>query len=61
VIYDGDSARVWAMRPDGAMIAKPIKVGVANGGMLEALSGVAAGDKIVTKGSIFIDRAATED
>jgi cobalt-zinc-cadmium efflux system membrane fusion protein len=61
VIYDGDSARVWAVRPDGAMVAKPIKIGVSNGGMLEALSGVAAGDKIVTKGSIFIDRAATED
>jgi cobalt-zinc-cadmium efflux system membrane fusion protein len=61
VIYDGDSARVWAVRPDGAMIAKPIKVGVTNGALLEALSGVAAGDNIVTKGSIFIDRAATED
>jgi len=61
VIYDGDSARIWAVRPDGAMVAKPVKLGVENGGLLEALSGVAAGDKIVTKGSIFIDRAATED
>jgi cobalt-zinc-cadmium efflux system membrane fusion protein len=61
VIYDGDSARVWAVRPDGAMIAKPIKIGVTNGALLEALSGVAAGDKIITKGSIFIDRAATDD
>jgi cobalt-zinc-cadmium efflux system membrane fusion protein len=61
VIYDGDSARIWAVRADGTMIATPITVGAANGALLEALSGVAAGDKIVTKGSIFIDRAATED
>ena len=61
VIYDGDAARVWTVRPDGTMVATPIKVGVTNGPLLEAVSGVAAGDKIVTKGSIFIDRAATED
>ena len=61
VIYDGDAVRVWVMRPDGALVARSIKVGLSNGALLEALSGVSAGDKIVTKGSIFIDRAATED
>jgi cobalt-zinc-cadmium efflux system membrane fusion protein len=61
VVYDGESARVWVLQPDGSLAGKPITIGTTNGGLVEALSGVAAGDKIVTKGSIFIDRAASED
>ena len=61
VIYEGDHARVWVMQPDGAMVAREIKVGVTTGKLVEAVSGLAPGDKVITRGSIFIDRAATQD
>ena len=61
VIYDGEDARVWLMQADGTIAARPFKPGVINGTLVEALSGVAAGDKIITRGSIFIDRAASDE
>ena len=38
-----------------------IQAGRAQDGMIEAVSGLAAGDKVVTSGSLFIDRAAQGD
>jgi membrane fusion protein, heavy metal efflux system len=35
-----------------------IKVGLTNGNMVEVVDGLAASDRVVTKGSLFIDRVA---
>jgi cobalt-zinc-cadmium efflux system membrane fusion protein len=61
VVFEGDAARVWVEQPDNAIASHPIKIGVTNGATVEALSGVAAGDKVVTRGSLFVDHAASED
>ena len=58
VIYEGDSAHVWVAREDRVIELRPIKVGIADGRMIQAVDGLLAGEKVVTKGSLFIDRAA---
>lgn len=59
VIYEGENARVWVQDRDGRLGLRQLRIGRTDGDMVEALSGVRAGEKIVTGGAIFIDRAAT--
>jgi cobalt-zinc-cadmium efflux system membrane fusion protein len=61
IVYEGDTARVWVVRDNGAIGSRVIRVGEASGGMVEVLDGLAAGEKIVTSGTLFIDRAANGD
>jgi membrane fusion protein, heavy metal efflux system len=58
VIYEGDTARVWVAGKDRALALRKISVGVTDGGMVQVLSGLKPGEEVVTKGSLFIDRAA---
>ena len=61
VIYEGPTARVWVARDDNKSIElRRIKCGLTNGNMVEVTEGLALGDRVVTKGSLFIDRVATE-
>ncbi len=62
IIYEGDTARVWVVREkdnEKAIELRRIKVGLTNGNMVEVLKGLAPGDRVVTKGSLFIDRVAS--
>jgi cobalt-zinc-cadmium efflux system membrane fusion protein len=60
IVYEGDATRVWvADKANNTIVAHDIKTGVTNGHMVEVLSGLTAGDQVITKGSIFIDRAAS--
>src|SRR5262249_55448002 len=57
VIYEGPTARVWVVRDDNKAIElRRIKVGLTNGNMVEVLDGLTPGDRVITKGSLFIDR-----
>jgi cobalt-zinc-cadmium efflux system membrane fusion protein len=58
VIYDGNTARVWVAHDDRSVEARTIKTGLSNGDNVEVLEGLRLGDKVVTKGSLFVDRAA---
>jgi cobalt-zinc-cadmium efflux system membrane fusion protein len=58
VVYEGESAHVWVLRGDNALAVRPIRVGRTYDGYVEVLDGLQAGDRVVTKGSLFIDRAA---
>jgi membrane fusion protein, heavy metal efflux system len=61
IIYEGEAARVWVVRDkdsDKAIELRRIKVGLTNGSLVEVLKGLAPGDHVVTKGSLFIDRVA---
>jgi cobalt-zinc-cadmium efflux system membrane fusion protein len=58
VIYEGDSARVWAALDDGSIEPRRIKLGLSNGRLIQVLSGLKPGDKVITRGSLFIDRIA---
>jgi cobalt-zinc-cadmium efflux system membrane fusion protein len=58
VVYEGDKAHIWQLRDDGLMALREIQAGPVQDGMVEILSGLEPGAKIVTAGSLFIDRAA---
>jgi len=61
IVYEGDIARVWVARDNGSIVSRAIRIGEASSGMIEVLDGLAAGEKIVTSGTLFIDRAAAGD
>jgi len=58
VIYEGSSARVWVADQDRVIELRRIKVGINDGRMVQVLEGLRPGERVVTKGSLFIDRAA---
>ncbi|MBN9266251.1 MAG: efflux RND transporter periplasmic adaptor subunit [Hyphomicrobium sp.] len=58
IIYEGDAARVWISREDGTIELRHIKIGVSNGDFVQVTRGISAGEKVITRGSLFIDRAA---
>jgi cobalt-zinc-cadmium efflux system membrane fusion protein len=58
LILEGNSARVWAQNDDGSLSLHEVKIGRNSDHWSEALSGIASGDKVVTSGTLFIDRAA---
>lgn len=59
IVYEGDTARVWIARADGAVELRYVKTGLTSGSMVQVLSGLKPGEKVVTGGSLFIDRGAT--
>lgn len=59
IVYNGEAPRVWVMGPDGVLSLRDIRAGRSNGTMVEVLSGISVGEKIVTSGALFIDHAAT--
>lgn len=61
VVYEGDTARVWVMQQGGTLASRQIRTGRTSNGMVEALAGVMPGERVVTSGSLFIDRAAKSD
>jgi cobalt-zinc-cadmium efflux system membrane fusion protein len=58
VVREGDEARVWVLLPDGTLASREIRTGRISDGMVEVLSGLSAGERVVTRGSLFVDRAA---
>ncbi len=59
VIYEADTARVWITRDKKTAELRQIKTGLSNGGMIQVVEGLKPDDQIITRGSLFIDRAAT--
>jgi len=59
LIYEGDQVRVWVVRDDRSIELRQIRVGLANGDLVEVKDNLSPGEQIVTKGSLFIDRAAS--
>jgi membrane fusion protein, heavy metal efflux system len=58
VVREGEAARVWVVGPDNELALRSIHTGRISNGMVEVLDGLKAGEKVVTRGSLFIDRAA---
>ena len=59
LIYEGDQVRVWVARDDKSIELRQIKTGLINGDLVEVKGNLNPGEQIVTKGSLFIDRAAS--
>lgn len=58
IVYEGDQSHAWVVGDDGTVALKSIQLGRMNHGMAEVLGGLLPGHKIVTSGTLFIDRAA---
>jgi cobalt-zinc-cadmium efflux system membrane fusion protein len=58
VVREGEAARVWVVQGRDALALRQIRTGRSNNGMVEVLEGLKPGEKVVTRGSLFIDRAA---
>ena len=57
VVYEGEKARVWIVREGRRIELREIATGRESDGLVEVIKGVAVGEKVVTSGTLFIDRA----
>ncbi len=58
IIYEGDTARVWVVGEDRSLVLRSIKTGLVQEKLIQVLSGLKPGEQVVTRGSLFIDKAA---
>jgi membrane fusion protein, heavy metal efflux system len=59
LIYEGQRVRLWVAHDDKSIELRNIETGLTNGDFVEAKTNLRPGEKIVTRGSLFIDRAAS--
>ena len=59
LIYEGDQVRIWVAHTDKTIELRQIKPGLTNGDLVEVVGNLKPGEQIVTKGALFIDRAAS--
>jgi cobalt-zinc-cadmium efflux system membrane fusion protein len=61
VIFRGADAYVWVAEEGNGFALRRIRPGVRAGDLLEVKEGLSAGERVVTGGALFIDRAARMD
>jgi membrane fusion protein, heavy metal efflux system len=59
IVYEGRIARVWVVSPDKSVALRQVKLGIANGNLVQVIDGLQAGESVITRGGLFIDRAAS--
>ena len=59
LIYEGNSVRAWVARDDKTIELRRVKTGIADGSLIQIVEGADPGERIVVRGSLFIDRVAT--
>jgi membrane fusion protein, heavy metal efflux system len=59
LIYEGDRVRLWVANDDKTLELREVKTGLINGDYVEVRSNLKPGEKVVVRGSLFIDRAAS--
>jgi membrane fusion protein, heavy metal efflux system len=58
IIYTGDEPRIWVARDDRTLEVRKIRIGLTDGDRVQVLDGLKIGERVVVKGTIFVDRAA---
>lgn len=61
VIYRGAEASVWVALDGGRFAMRRIEPGIRDGDQIQVARGLEAGERVVTGGALFIDRAARID
>lgn len=59
LVYEGSSVRAWIAREDRSVELRDVTTGMTDGRMVEVMAGLAPGEQIVVRGSLFIDRIAS--
>ena len=44
IVYEGDAAHVWVVQGDGLIAYRAVRTGRTNGGLVEVLDGLKAGE-----------------
>jgi cobalt-zinc-cadmium efflux system membrane fusion protein len=60
VILEGSKASVWVLKADNSVESRPIKPGIIEGSTVEVLNGLSEGERVISRGSLFIDRMSTQ-
>ncbi len=58
IVYEGEAAHVWVVQGTQLLAYRAIRTGRDNDGLVEVLEGLKPGERIVTKGGLFIDQVA---
>src|SRR5579871_5463805 len=59
LIYEGERVRLWVAHEDKSLELRDIQTGLINGDLVEVRTNLKPGEKVVVRGSLFIDRAAS--
>jgi cobalt-zinc-cadmium efflux system membrane fusion protein len=57
IVYEGADAHVFVAGNDGTLAVRQIRTGRVSGDLVEATGGIKVGERVVTRGALFIDRA----
>jgi cobalt-zinc-cadmium efflux system membrane fusion protein len=58
VVFEGTAAHVWVVAGDDLLSLRAIRTGRSSDGLIEVLDGLKPGERVVTKGGLFIDQVA---
>ena len=58
IVYDGQQAHCYVETSDRTLTVRKLQIGRVQGELAEVKDGLAAGDRVLTRGPLFIDRAA---
>ncbi|HWP27544.1 MAG TPA: efflux RND transporter periplasmic adaptor subunit, partial [Xanthobacteraceae bacterium] len=58
IVYEGNVAHVWVVRDDQSIQYRKIKTGMSEGELVQVVKGLSPGERVVTKGTLFVERAA---
>ncbi|HEX4051886.1 MAG TPA: efflux RND transporter periplasmic adaptor subunit [Steroidobacteraceae bacterium] len=61
VVYQGTQARVWVLQDANDAALRIVQLGRTLDGNIEVLGGLREGEQVITRGALFIDRAASGD
>ena len=59
LIYEGNLVHAWVARDDKTIELRRLKTGMTDGRLIQIVDGANPGERIVVRGSLFIDRVAT--
>ena len=59
LIYEGERVRLWVAHDDKSLELRQVTTGLTNGDLVEIKTNLKPGENVVTRGSLFIDRAAS--
>lgn len=60
VIHEGDTERVWVYLGKGRVVARTVTTGESHDGWITILSGLRAGERVVSGGALFVNEAGLD-
>lgn len=61
IVYEAGLTHLWVASGQDALRLRPVQIGQTDGNMVQILGGVDTNDRVVVRGGLLIDRAATSD